>query len=91
MLRGSPSDVAGLNVDDELLALDGYRVDPANWPDRLGMYRPGDELVLTVARRGKLLQLPICLGCKPFVTWQLEVSPTADSAAEENLRAWLRT
>ncbi len=91
VLRGSPSDLAGLNVDDELLALDGYRVDPANWPDRLGMYCPGDQLTLTVARRGKLLQLPICLGSKPFVTWQLEVSPTADSAAEENLRAWLGT
>ena len=57
VLRGSPSDLAGLNVDDELIALDGYRVDPVSWPDRLGMYRPGDELTLTVARRGKALTI----------------------------------
>ncbi|MCC6507678.1 MAG: M61 family metallopeptidase [Pirellulaceae bacterium] len=91
VVRGSPSDAAGLNVDDELLALDGYRVDPASWPDRLGHYRPEDELTLTVARRGRILQLPIRLGYKPTVTWQLEVSPTASSVAEDNLRAWLRT
>lgn len=91
VVRDSPSDHAGLNVDDELLALDGYRVDPACWPDRLGLYRPGQELELTVARRGKILQLPLRLGCKPAVTWQLEVSPIASSAAEANLRHWLRT
>lgn len=90
VLRGSPSDLAGLNVDDELIALDGYRVDPATWPDRLGLYRPGDALPLTVARRGKLIELPLRLGRKPALTWQLEVSPVASSAAEENLRAWLR-
>ncbi len=89
VLRGSPSDVAGLNVDDELVALDGYRVEPATWPDRLGLYQPGDRLTLTIARRGKLMQLPIELGSKPSVTWQLEPSPTASSAAEDNLRTWL--
>lgn len=89
--RGSPSDIAGLNVDDELIALDGYRVDPATWPDRLGLYRPGDAVPLTISRRGKLIELPLRLGHKPTSTWQLEVSPTASSAAEENLRAWLRT
>ncbi len=90
VLRGSPSDIAGVNVDDELIALDGYRVDPASWPERLGMYQPGDSLPLTVARRGKLLELPLRLGRKPTVTWQLEISPVASSVAEENLRAWLR-
>lgn len=91
VLRGSPSDVAGLNVDDELIALDGYRVDPASWPDRLGLYRPGDAVPLTVSRRGKLIELPLRLGRKPALSWQLEVSPTASLAAEENLRIWLRT
>ena len=91
VVRGSPSDVAGLNVDDELIALDGYRVDPSTWPDRLGLYRPGDAVPLTVSRRGKLIELPLRLGSKPHLSWQLEVSPTAPSWAEENLRTWLRT
>ena len=91
VVRGSPSDEAGLNVDDELIALDGYRVDPSSWPDRLGLYRPGDSLPLTVSRRGKLIELSLRLGAKPPIGWQLEVSPIASSAAEENLRAWLQS
>jgi predicted metalloprotease with PDZ domain len=90
VLRGSPSDLAGLNVDDELIALDGYRLEPSSWPDRLGNYYPGDQLRLTVARRGKLLELPLTLARKPTLTWQLEVAPAASTQSQENLRAWLR-
>lgn len=88
VLRGSPSNLAGLNVDDELIALDGYRIAPDTWPDRLGAYQPGDELDLLVARRGKLLNLRIRLGRKPDCTWQLEVDPTNADAVANRLR-WL--
>ena len=88
--RGSPSDAAGLNVDDELVALDGYRLTLDAWPDRLGMYQPGQELELLVARRGRLKQLKIRLGRKPTHTWQLEVDPAASSASKHSLNQWLR-
>ncbi len=88
--RGSPSDAAGLNVDDELVALDGYRLTPDAWPDRLGMYQPGQELELLVARRGRLKQLKIRLGLKPTHNWQLEIDPAATSAGKHNLNQWLR-
>lgn len=91
VVRGSPSDEAGLNVDDELIALDGFRLEPSSWPERLGMYCPGDSLPLTISRRGKLIELQLRLGSKPPVGWQLEVSPIASTASEENMRAWLRS
>ncbi len=88
--RGSPSDAAGLIVEDELVALDGYRLTPDAWPDRLGMYQPGQELELIVARRGRLKQLTICLGRKPAHNWQLEIDPAATSDSRQNLNQWLR-
>jgi len=88
--RGSPSDAAGLNVDDELVALDGYRLTADAWPERLGMYQPGQELELLVSRRGRIKQLTICLGRKPSHNWQLEIDPAATSAAKHNLNQWLR-
>jgi len=88
--RGSPSDVAGLNVDDELVALDGYRLTSDAWPDRLGMYQPGQELELLVSRRGRIKQLTICLGRKPPHYWQLEVDPAATIVGLHNLNQWLR-
>lgn len=89
--RGSPSDMAGLNVDDELVGLDGYRLTPDAWPDRLGMYQPGQELDLLIARRGQFKQLKITLGRKPVHNWQLEVDPAATSAAKQNLGKWLQS
>lgn len=88
--RGSPSDIAGLNVDDELIALDGYRLIPDAWPDRLGMYQPGQELGLLVSRRGQIKQLSICLGRKPSHNWQLEIDPAASGDAKDNLNQWLK-
>lgn len=88
--RGSPSDVAGLNVDDELVALDGYRLTPDAWPERLAMYQPGQELELLVSRRGRIKQLTICLGRKPAHNWQLEIDPAATTASKVNLAQWLR-
>lgn len=88
--RDSPSDAAGLNVDDELVALDGFRLTADAWPDRLGMYQPGQELELLVSRRGRIKRLLICLGRKPAHNWLLELDPAATSTAKENLSQWLR-
>lgn len=87
--RGSPSDQAGLNVDDELLALDNYRVTPDSWPDRLGAYQPGNELNLLVSRRGKLTNLRIRLGKKFDTNWQLEFVETDDAGVAAHRTRWL--
>lgn len=54
-------DVAGMNVDDELIALDGYRLSPDTWPGHLEMFEPAQELELLVSRRGKIVPLKITL------------------------------
>jgi predicted metalloprotease with PDZ domain len=90
VFRNSPSDRAGLNVDDELISFDGYRVTPDIWPSRLEVYEPEQELELLVSRRGKILALKIVLGHKPKHNWQLEVDPAADAAVIENQRRWLQ-
>ncbi|MCA9192405.1 MAG: M61 family metallopeptidase [Planctomycetales bacterium] len=87
--RDSPSDRAGLNVEDELISLDGYRVTPEIWPDGLGVYQPGQKLELLVARRGKILTLEIELGEKPPHNWQLEEDTEASEAARSRLQRWL--
>jgi predicted metalloprotease with PDZ domain len=90
VLRGSPSDRAGLNVDDELLALDGYRLSPDTWPGHLEMFEPEQELELLVSRRGKIVPLKITLGKKPPHNWELGVDPAASQTALSRLERWLR-
>lgn len=90
VLRGSPSDRAGLNVDDELLALAGYRLSPETWPGHLEMFEPEQELEFLVSRRGKIVPLKITLGKKPPHNWELEVDPSASTPASSRLQSWLR-
>jgi predicted metalloprotease with PDZ domain len=74
--RGTPAYEAGLNVDDEILALDGYRVRADRLAARLEQYRPGDRVSLLVARREQLVKLDVALGSKPPDAWQLEAIST---------------
>lgn len=56
---------SGLSAGDELLALDGYRVDDPGLADRLRDYHPGDTITLAVFRRDQLIEVPVTLARRP--------------------------
>lgn len=88
--RGTPAYEAGLNVGDELIAIGDYRVPPEGWKDRLKAYRPGQKDTLLVARRDRLMRLPIVFGEKPRLVWKLEPAPDATVEQRARLEDWLR-
>ncbi len=88
--RGTPAFEAGLNVEDEILAIDDYRVPPEGLDKRLEAYRPGEKVSLLVARRERLLRLPVTFGGKPRSSWKLEVDPKATAEQKRRLEEWLR-
>jgi predicted metalloprotease with PDZ domain len=81
--RGTPGIDAGLNVDDEIIAIDDVRVRADGLAARLSQYKPGDKIAVTVARRDRLMKLDVTLGPEPGRTWRLEAAPgaTAEQAA----------
>jgi len=87
--RGTPGVAAGLNVDDEILAIDEYRVRADRFADRLAQYKPGDTVSLLVARREQIRRLDITLGEEPANTWRLEPDPAATEEQRKRLAAWL--
>ncbi|MCA9540683.1 MAG: M61 family metallopeptidase [Myxococcales bacterium] len=89
VIRGTPAEQAGISVDDELVALDGYRIDPNDLADRLKRYRPGTQITALMARRQRLIELPVILGTRPPEAWNLEIDPRATSAQKARLDAWL--
>jgi predicted metalloprotease with PDZ domain len=89
--RDTPGWQYGFNVDDELLAIDDYRVRPQQWETRLEQYRPGDSATVLVARRDRLQRLPVTFGAEPPRVWKLEVLPEASAAQQARLQAWLAT
>ncbi|MBN1210005.1 MAG: M61 family metallopeptidase [Myxococcaceae bacterium] len=91
VLEGSPAMEAGLYPDDEVVALDGYRVDGVGLLNRCEDKRPGEQVRLTVFRRDRLMELLVTLGQKPadaaFLT-RLDKPTEAQKAA---FQAWLGT
>ena len=87
--RGTPAAAAGLNVGDEILAMNGFRVRADQLTARLDQYRPGDEVALLVARRDELLTIETAFGTEPPQQWRLEVSPTATETQQQQRDRWL--
>jgi len=87
--RGTPVHAAGLNVDDEILAIDDVRVRADGLVGRLDQYRPGEKVSVLVARRDRLMRLDVTLGAEPGRRWRLE--PVADATDEQKKRlsAWI--
>jgi predicted metalloprotease with PDZ domain len=87
--RDTPAIAAGLNVDDEILAIDDYRVRADRLDNRLEQYKPGDKVTLLVARREQLLRLELTLGTEPARAWRLEANPSASDAQQSSRGRWL--
>jgi predicted metalloprotease with PDZ domain len=87
--RGGAGMAAGLNVNDEILAIGDYRVRPEQLAARLAIHKPGDRVTLLVARRDRLERLDVTLGEEERRTWQLEARPDASDAQKQRLAAWL--
>jgi predicted metalloprotease with PDZ domain len=86
--RGTPALDAGLNVDDEILAIDDLRVRPESIVARLEQYKPGEKLSLLVARREKIIRLEATLGVEPGRAWRVEPLPNANDAQKQRLANW---
>lgn len=86
---GTAAATAGLCVDDEIIALNGYRVSASQFGLRLALYSPGEQVTLLISRRDQLIEIPITLAVAPRETWRLIVRPDATPAQKARLEAWL--
>jgi len=88
--RGTAAYDAGFNVDDEVIAVNGYRVRAEQWPSRLDNYKPGTVVDVLVARRDKLMTLQLPIVAEKAQSWQMEVKPDASDEQKARLKAWMR-
>jgi len=88
--RGTPVFDAGVNAEDEILAIGGYRVRPDQWETRLDAFKSGEKVPLLVARRERLLTLDVTLASEPPRAWRLEPDPAAPDGAKARLAGWQR-
>ena len=89
--RGTPAHTAGLQVDDELIAIDGWRIDASGEGSVLAIIAPGSTAAITVSRLGKLRTVEATLGDVPADSWTVELDPEASEEAIARRSAWLGT
>lgn len=90
VVRGGPAFEAGLAPGEEILALDGFRVDEPDLRSRLDAKAAGDEALLVSVLWGRLREIRVKLGPRPSTDFRCRKLPHADAAARAIASAWLR-
>ncbi|MBS1149316.1 MAG: Peptidase [Myxococcaceae bacterium] len=90
-LEGGPAMEAGLYPEDEVLALDGLRVDGPGLIARLEDKKPGDKVRLMLFRRDRLTEVEVTVGAKPADAVYLARVERPTDEQKAAFKSWLGT
>jgi predicted metalloprotease with PDZ domain len=85
--RNSPAWKSGLSVNDELIAIDGFRL-ADDLSKFLGMRKPGNAVKFTVARSGIVREFSLLLEAPPHVKYAIDKIPETDGPALALYSKW---
>ncbi|MBA2340026.1 MAG: M61 family metallopeptidase, partial [Pyrinomonadaceae bacterium] len=86
---GTPAYDQGLNANDQIIALDGARVNRDSFNARLEEKRPGDEIVLTIFRFDDLRTMRLKLGARAEGTYRILAAEAANETQKTQYQKWL--
>lgn len=89
VLAGSPAYEAGVDVDDEIVALNGYRVRTSSLSTRIGDMIEGDVVKLTVFRDEKLREFTLTLRLPEVVSPKIVRVAKPSSLQRAIYSSWL--
>lgn len=87
----SPAGKAGIDANDELLAIDNYRVNSENLIDRLQDYREGDTITLTYFHQEELKTVEVTLENPQPLGYQVKIVDNPSKQQQEMLNQWLKS
>ncbi|HEX6838004.1 MAG TPA: PDZ domain-containing protein, partial [Polyangia bacterium] len=88
-IDGGPAVQAGLYANDQLLALEGFRVESSSLKERLAAKKPGEKVRFTIFRRDELREVEVVLGEKPVEKFKITAAEGAGEAEKAAYRAWM--
>jgi len=91
VVAGSPAYDAGLDVDDEILALDGYRVRSSDLTNRIAEMKAGDTVGVTVFRNDKLREFKVILRNQEFPGYRIVKVANPTELQKKIYEDWLKT
>ena len=85
----SPASRAGLSKEDEILALDGARVDARKLADLLKTSKPGETVRILLARRGRTREVDVVLGAGTERTFRITPMKNPNRLQAAIRKGWL--
>ncbi len=89
VIRGNSGAEAGLLPGDELLAIDGFRVTTEDYVSRVQRLRPDEQVVLTLARHGELIEISVRVQYEVPESYAIFPSEKITRRNKSRLEAWL--
>lgn len=86
---------AGLNVDDEIIAVNDFRATKSKWESQLKSFATSKDtsatqsVRITISRRGALKSMQLALRKAPDEKWKLKVIGEPSEAQTARMKAWL--
>ena len=87
---GSPAAQAGIEIQDEIIALNGYRQRSADLHDRIAAMKTGEEYVVTLFRNDKLREIRLTAGPAGSPRFTVVKSAKPSKLQQSILHSWLR-
>ena len=86
--KGSPAYVSGINVNDEIIAIDNFRVDDLT--KALLYKKVGDKISVLLNRDGIMKTIEVTIAKNPSVKYKIEKQADLTDAQTEMLKMWTR-
>ena len=87
----SPAAIAGIDPGDEILAIDGIRVNADTISDRLKDYQPHDTIAVSIFHQDELITLDATLAKPQPNRYEVVQLENLSDTQQENLSGWLGT
>ena len=87
--KGSAAYQYGLNVNDEIIAVDGYRVGE-DFQQFVNRRKAGEKMMLLISRAGMVQSMEVTLGSNPSISYRIERLPNPTAQQAELLKKWVR-
>lgn len=91
VIEGTPAYHAGIYARDEIMAVDGLRVNAHELVERLRTKRPGESVTLTISRQGIVRAIDVVLSRTPATLYQIVKVAEPTPEQESLYRGWVLT
>ena len=91
VIAGSPAYEAGVDVNDEIIAMNGFRVRAADLTSRIQEMNEGEVVKLTLLRDDRLREIAVMLKKPSVPSYKVAKTEKATGAQKSLYEAWLKT